>query len=68
MASIICLTKKREKFQWIKECNKAFHYIRDQYVNASILIGDNKKIIFFIHNYTSNLEIDLAHPKSDLKD
>jgi hypothetical protein len=41
MAPIIKLTRKTRNFLWTEECEKAWEYIKQKYIEALILISPN---------------------------
>ncbi len=55
MAPIIKLTKKTKTFLWIKECKKALELIKQNYIEAPMLISLNWQVEFHVHTYASLL-------------
>jgi hypothetical protein len=49
MSLIIKLLKKSEVFEWIEKCQNAWEEIKNQYIQALILISPNWELEFHVH-------------------
>jgi hypothetical protein len=57
MAPITKLLIKVEMFEWTNECQIAWEDIKNQYIQAPILININWELVFHIHIDASQLAI-----------
>jgi len=53
MSPITWLLKKIEVFEWIEKCQNVWEDIKNQYVQAPILISPNWELEFHVHTYAS---------------
>jgi hypothetical protein len=53
MAPITKLLKKTKIFKWTFECQIAWENIKNQYIQAPILISHNWELEFHVHTYAS---------------
>jgi len=53
--TITKLTKKTKAFLWIEECQKAWELIKQNYIEAPILISPNWQVEFHVHTNASLL-------------
>jgi hypothetical protein len=58
MALIMKLLRKTKFFQWSPECQHAWEAIKQQYVDAPILVAPRWDLEFHVHIDASNLTID----------
>jgi hypothetical protein len=49
MSPITKLLKKSEVFKWTKECQNVWEEIKNQYIQALILIRPNWELEFHVH-------------------
>jgi hypothetical protein len=47
------LLKKSKVFEWIEECKNAWEEIKNQYIQAPMLIGPNWEFEFHVHTNAS---------------
>ncbi len=57
MAPITKLLIKVEMFEWTNECQIAWEDIKNQYIQAPILININWELVFHVHIDASQLAI-----------
>jgi len=57
MSSIIKLFKNSKVFEWIEKCQNAWEDIKNQCIQAPILISLNLELEFHVHTYVSQLAI-----------
>jgi len=57
MALITKLLLKTKVFEWTTECQTAWEDIKNQYIQALILINPNWELEFHVHTYVSHLTI-----------
>ncbi len=57
MAPITKLTKTTKTFLWTEEGQKAWEFIKQNYIETSILISPNQQVEFHVHTYASLLAI-----------
>ncbi len=57
MSPIIEMFKKYKGFEWIEKCQNAWEEIKNQYVQAPILINPNWELEFHIHTYAPQLVV-----------
>jgi len=66
MSPITKFLKKFEIFEWITKCQNVWEDIKNQYVQAPILISPNWELEFYVHSYASHLTIGVIHAQNPI--